>query len=148
MSCIPCLVFTFIMLMMIGMVKGRWLEVEPYSTTSMVSDGIDYDTSHDNSSGYLRISSSSELDGETRCQSIYGFLPCADTMPEGVFLMIMYMYLMMVGEDWMREGNQALFKLLGNYKKIGESVYRVIMALPRIVLVVGMSLDICMCTCI
>ncbi|KAL9994273.1 hypothetical protein Hdeb2414_s0003g00115151 [Helianthus debilis subsp. tardiflorus] len=104
MSCIPCLVFTFIMLMMIGMVKGRWLEVEPYSTTSMVSDGIDYDMSHnDNPSGYLRIGDSSTLD---------------------------------VGEGWMREGNQALFLLLGNYKKIGESVYRLLMALPRIVLVV------------
>ncbi|KAK9068546.1 hypothetical protein SSX86_012661 [Deinandra increscens subsp. villosa] len=125
--------------MMIGVVKGRWLDqLEPYPnpTTSMISDGIDHRAmnGHENPRSYLRVGSSMFY-GEKRCESIYGFLPCADTMSEGVFLMIMYTYLMMLGEDWIRKGSQALFLLLGD-KAIGASVFRVLMALPRIVLVV------------
>ncbi|KAD3337388.1 hypothetical protein E3N88_32908 [Mikania micrantha] len=120
------------MLMMIGMVTGRWLDVEP---SSMISDGVDHDRSnHENPTSYLRMGSSM-LYADERCQSIYGFLPCADTMPEGVFLMIMYTYLLMLGEDWIRKGSQALFLLLGD-KAVGASVFQVLMALPRIVFVI------------
>lgn len=107
---------TFIVLMIIGTVNaGRWLELEPYSTASLISDGIDR---------------------EKRCESIYGFLPCADTMPEGVFLMIIYTYLMMSAEKWIGEGSNALFLLLGD-QAFGASVFQVLMALPKIVLVIG-----------
>nr|XP_043611425.1 sodium/calcium exchanger NCL2-like [Erigeron canadensis] len=136
--------FTFIMLMIIGMVKGRWLDqVDTYPTSSHISDGInDINTNYENSSN-LRMTtttsnssvSTTTLRGEKRCHSIYGFLPCADTMQEGVFLMLMYTYLMMLGEEWIHKGSQALFVLLGD-KAIGASVFRVFMALPRIVIVI------------
>ncbi|KAI3826282.1 hypothetical protein L1987_00327 [Smallanthus sonchifolius] len=80
--------------------------------------------------------STTMLYDEKRCESIYGFLPCADTMAEGAFLMILYTGLMMLGEEWIRKGSQALFWLLGDYKMIGAGVFRLLMAFPRIVLVI------------
>ncbi|KAI3510844.1 hypothetical protein L1887_17981 [Cichorium endivia] len=129
---------SFIMLMIIRMVNGRWLEADTLST-SMISDGVPgsaYEKPPD-----LRMVLSNSLESTTtlydekRCHSIYGFLPCADTMQEGVFLMLMYTYLMMLGEEWIHKGSEALFVLLGD-KAFGASVFRVLMALPRIVIVI------------
>ncbi|KAL7618322.1 hypothetical protein Lser_V15G03950 [Lactuca serriola] len=128
----------FIMLMIIGMVNGRWLEVDNLST-SMISDGLHDQALENPPNLHMVVSNSSEstitLYAEKRCQSIYGFLPCADTMQEGVFLMLTYTYLMMLGEEWIHKGSQDLFMLLGD-KAIGASVFRVLMALPRIVIVI------------
>ncbi|KAI3683697.1 hypothetical protein L1987_84210 [Smallanthus sonchifolius] len=136
MACFQGLGWTFIVLMIVGTVKGRWLDLEPYPT--MISDGI-----HEiNTRDYLRMGASNSsistttLYDEKRCESIYGFLPCADTMAEGAFLMILYTGLMMLGEEWIRKGSQALFLLLGDYKVIGAGVFRLLMAFPRIVLVI------------
>lgn len=138
-----CLRLTFIVFMItIGTVKGRWLELEPGSTGSMISDGI-HDVNPENTLDHLRMGASNYsvsttmLYGEKRCESIYGFLPCADTMSEGVFLMIMYTYMIMLGEDWIHKGSQTLFLLLLGDVVFGASVFRVLMALPRIVLVIG-----------
>ena len=127
------------MLMIISMVKGRWLDLETYST-SMITVGV-HNISNENSLNLrLEISNSSTLYAEQRCKSLYGFFPCADTMLESVFLMFMYMYLMMLGEEWIHKGSEALFVWIGN-KALGASVFRVLMALPKIVLVLGMALN-------
>ncbi|PWA35765.1 EF-hand domain pair [Artemisia annua] len=114
------IVLTLSMLMNISMVKGRWQDLETYSNENPLNLR-------------LEISNSSTLYAEQRCKSLYGFFPCADTLPEGVFLMFMYMYLMMLGEKWIHKGSEALFVWIGN-KALGASVFRVLMALPRIVL--------------
>ncbi|KAK9058702.1 hypothetical protein SSX86_023544 [Deinandra increscens subsp. villosa] len=127
MACFRGLGLTFTVLMIVGTVRGRWLELEPNPTSSsMISDGI-----HD-----VNLENTWTVYGEKRCESIYGFLPCADTMEEGVFLMFMYTYLMILGEEWIGRGSETLFSLLGNYKVIGGSVFRVLMAFPKIVLVI------------
>ncbi|XP_076902503.1 sodium/calcium exchanger NCL-like [Bidens hawaiensis] len=113
MACVRGLGLTFIVLLMIvGMMKGRWLELEPYSTSSMISDGIDHEMNLRTGVSDYSVPTTT-LYGEKRCESIYGFLPCADTMAEGVFLMIMYTYLMMLGEEWTRKGGEVVFELLG-----------------------------------
>ncbi|GKG12695.1 hypothetical protein Tco_0346932, partial [Tanacetum coccineum] len=123
------------MLMIIGMVKGRWLDLETFPT-SMISDGV-HNISNENPPNLeLRISNSSTPYGGKRCESLYRFLPCADTMPEGVFLMFLYTYLMMLGEEWSREGSEALYVWIGADRKVGASVFRVLVALPKIVVFV------------
>ncbi|KAI3740662.1 hypothetical protein L2E82_31132 [Cichorium intybus] len=129
----------FIMFLIIGMVNGRWLEVDNLPT-STISDGV-ANKFHDNTPNLrMVVSNSSEstttLYAQKRCYSIYGFLPCADTMQEGAFLMVMYTYLMMLGEEWIHKGSPALFALLGD-GAFGASVFRVLMALPRIVIVIA-----------
>lgn len=127
------------MIMIIGLVNGRWLEVDLFPT-STISDGVSNKIKMNPPNLRMVDSNSSEsapmLHAEKRCHSIYGFLPCADTMQEGVFLMLMYTYLMMLGEDWIHKGSHALFALLGD-GAFGASVFRVLMALPRIVIVMG-----------
>ncbi|PWA84146.1 EF-hand domain pair [Artemisia annua] len=125
---------TLSMLMIISMVKGRWLDLETYST-SMISDGVHNIFNENPPNLHLEISNSSTLYAEQRCESLYGFLPCADTMPEGVFLMFMYMYFMMLGEEWIHIGSEALNRWFGD-KALGAGVFRVLMALPRIIVVV------------
>ncbi|KAI3739923.1 hypothetical protein L2E82_30336 [Cichorium intybus] len=138
MTCSRGIALSFIMLMIIRLVNGRWLEANTLST-STISDGVSgsaYEKPPD-----LRMVVSNSLESTTtlydekRCHSIYGFLPCADTMQEGVFLMLMYTYLMMLGEEWIHKGSEALFVLLGD-QAFGASVFRVLMALPRIVIVI------------
>ncbi|GJZ13400.1 EF-hand domain pair containing protein [Tanacetum coccineum] len=124
------------MLMIIGMAKGRWLDLETYST-SMISYGV-HNISNENPPNLeLRISNSSTSYGGNRCESLYRFLPCADTMPEGVLLMFLYTYLMMSGEEWINTGSKVLYVWMGANEKAGESVFRVLMALPKIVVVIG-----------
>nr|GEV28915.1 EF-hand domain pair [Tanacetum cinerariifolium] len=118
------------MLMIIGMVKGRWLDLETYA--------YDHNISNENPPNIeLRISNSSTSYGGKKCESLYRFLPCADTMPEGVFLMFLHTYLMMLGEEWSREGSEALYVWIGADRKVGASVFRVLVALPKIVVFVG-----------
>ena len=71
-----------------------------------------------------------------RCQPIYGFLPCADSVQEGIFLIVMYTYVLMLGEDWLKKGSKALLIHFMN-QSIAGSVFRVLMALPRVVMVIG-----------
>ena len=127
MKSLQVIALTLSMLMIISMVKGRWLDLETYSNENPLNPR-------------LEISNSSTLYAEQRCKSLYGFFPCADTMPEGVFLMFMYMYLMMLGEEWIQKGSEALFLWIGN-KALGASVFRVLMALPKIALILGMDLN-------
>ncbi|PWA84145.1 EF-hand domain pair [Artemisia annua] len=121
---------TLSMLMIISMVKGRWLDLETYST-SVISVGV-HNISNENPPNLrLEISNSSTLYAEQRCKSLYGFFPCADTMLESVCLMFMYMYFMILGDEWTRKGSKVLFQWIGD-KKFGESLFRVLKALPRI----------------
>ncbi|KAK9058703.1 hypothetical protein SSX86_023545 [Deinandra increscens subsp. villosa] len=147
MTCFQGIGLTFTVLMIFGTVKARWLDLESHPTlstsSSMISDGIDHDyMNQNNPRDYLRMGgsdasvSAKTFYGEKRCESIYGVLPCADTMVEGVFLMILYTHLMMLGEEWIHKGSEALFLLLGDYKVIGSSLFRVLMAFPRIVIVI------------
>ncbi|GJU15235.1 EF-hand domain pair containing protein [Tanacetum coccineum] len=127
--------FALSMLTIIGMVKGRWLDRETYST-SMISYGV-HNISNENPPDLeLRISNSSTSYGGKRCESLYRFLPCADTMPEGVLLMFLYTYLMISGEEWMNTGSKLLYVWIGTDEKVGASVFRVLMALPKIVVIV------------
>ncbi|KAI3510425.1 hypothetical protein L1887_17407 [Cichorium endivia] len=84
----------------------------------------------------MMVSNSSEsttmLYAQKRCHSIYGFLPCADTVQEGVVLMVIYTYLMMLGEEWIDKGSPALF----GDGALGASVFRVLKALPKIVIII------------
>ncbi|GKD87536.1 hypothetical protein Tco_1358690 [Tanacetum coccineum] len=120
-------------LMTIGNVKGRWLDN---------SDGVhDINNTNQNNDSFLRMSvpdqGPKKLDASgNRCQPIYGFLPCADTVQEGIFLIVMYTYVLMLGEDWLKKGSKALLIHFMN-QSIAGSVFRVLMALPRIVLVIG-----------
>ncbi|GKA87873.1 sodium/calcium exchanger NCL1-like protein [Tanacetum coccineum] len=122
-----------VVLMTIGNVKGRWLDN---------SDGVhDINNTNQNNDSFLRMSvpdqGPKKLDASgNRCQPIYGFLPCADTVQEGIFLIVMYTYVLMLGEDWLKKGSKALLIHFMN-QSIAGSVFRVLMALPRIVLVIA-----------
>ena len=121
-------------LMIISNVKGRWLET---------SDGVhDINDMNQKNDSFLRMSVSdlnpTMLDdaSEKRCKSIYGFLPCADTVPEGIFLILMYTYALMLGEECLGKGSDALLIHFSN-RDIAGSVFRVLKALPRVVMVIG-----------
>ncbi|PWA59259.1 hypothetical protein CTI12_AA387210 [Artemisia annua] len=126
------LYFFLTMLMIISNVKGRWLEA---------SDGVhDINDMNQKNDSFLRMSVSDSnpttlYASEKRCHSIYGFLPCADTVPEGIFLILMYTYALMLGEECLKKGSAALLIHFRN-TDIAGSVFRVLMALPRVVMVV------------
>ncbi|GJV82176.1 EF-hand domain pair containing protein [Tanacetum coccineum] len=126
------LYFFLTVLVIISSVKGRWLET---------SDGVhDINDMNQKNDSFLSMSVS-DLNPKTlyasekRCESIYGFLPCADTVPEGIFLILMYTYALMLGEECLKKGSAAL---LIHFRKqdIAGSVFRVLMALPRVVMVI------------
>ncbi|KAI3740660.1 hypothetical protein L2E82_31130 [Cichorium intybus] len=125
----------FITFLIIDVVNGRWLEVGMFPT-STISEGV-ANKFHENTSDlHMMVSNSSEsttmLYAQKRCHSIYGFLPCADTVQEGVVLMLIYTYLMMLGEEWIDKGSPALF----GDGALGASVFRVLKALPKIVIII------------
>ncbi|KAI3510424.1 hypothetical protein L1887_17405 [Cichorium endivia] len=125
----------FITFLIIDVVNGRWLEVGMFPT-STISEGV-ANKFHENTPDlHMMVSNSSEstttLYAQKRCHSIYGLLPCADKVQEGLALMVIYTCLMTLGEEWIDKGSPALFI----DRVLGASVFRVVKALPKIVIII------------
>nr|XP_043625696.1 sodium/calcium exchanger NCL2-like [Erigeron canadensis] len=120
-----------LLLMIVVVVECRWLGT---------SDGVDRETDNMNQENvsFLELGVSdpgSSYTSKLRCESIYGFLPCSDTVLESVFLIIMYSYVLMLGEEWLHKGSAALLLYFQNRRMAG-SVFRILMALPRVFMVI------------
>ncbi|CAH1425714.1 unnamed protein product [Lactuca virosa] len=76
---------------------------------------------------------------EERCEQMYGFLPCSETLLGHLFLIVVYEYLLYHGESYVASGGKRIFKILGP-GIFGASAFHVLGFLPEslILLVSGL----------
>ncbi|KAJ8761446.1 hypothetical protein K2173_001578 [Erythroxylum novogranatense] len=127
-----CLVFLVSILLVLGKVQCRVLKL---TSDDLVSDGFDQFNGKSSSFPSLNDLRTSN----DTCLHYYGFLPCANNAPGYFFLIIVYEYLLFVGDQVLAKGSQKLFSILG-VGLYGATVFRVLMVLPSIVLIIASGL--------
>ncbi|XP_060190257.1 sodium/calcium exchanger NCL2-like [Lycium barbarum] len=71
-----------------------------------------------------------------KCDHLYGFFPCADSIGSFIFLVAIYQCLLIVGEKLVSNGSTTIFNILGT-GIFGASLFQILKAFPRIILVIA-----------
>lgn len=129
-----CFVFVLISLAVIK-VAGRSLRYSYSSSDGLVSDGIDQEDKK--FSSYLLLNGT--VDSTEKCEHMYGFLPCSESLLGHLFLILVYEYLLFHGESYVASGGERIFKILGP-GVFGASAFQILGALPESVILLGMPL--------
>ncbi|KAM3394078.1 sodium/calcium exchanger NCL2 [Capsicum galapagoense] len=103
----------------IGKVQSRILRLN--SPDRFLSDGVN------------RVENHSTYE---KCEHIYGFFPCADSVAGYIFLIVVYQYLLVVGEKLVSNGSKTLFNILGT-GIFGATLFQILKAFPRSILVIA-----------
>ncbi|KAL5699702.1 hypothetical protein ACHQM5_030569 [Ranunculus cassubicifolius] len=107
------------------------------ATSILVSDGL-----HDGiqQSSYLALDPITATSGGGTCMPMYGFLPCAVNIWGHLFLIIMYQYLLYLGDSYVSGGSELMFKILGP-GIFGASAFQILQSLPQSILVVASGIS-------
>lgn len=125
-----CFVFAIVSSLVIVNVRGRPLRDN--SSDELVSDGID--DQHKKLSTYLVLNG--VVDYSQKCEHMYGFLPCAESLWGHMFLILVYEYLLFHGESYVASGGERIFKILGP-GVFGASAFEILGALPESFILLG-----------
>ncbi|PWA89141.1 sodium/calcium exchanger membrane region, EF-hand domain pair [Artemisia annua] len=77
---------------------------------------------------------------EEHCEQMYGFLPCSETLPGHLFLIVVYEYLLYHGESYVASGGKRIFKILGP-GIFGASAFHVLGFLPESLILLASGLS-------
>ncbi|KAK4398340.1 Sodium/calcium exchanger NCL1 [Sesamum angolense] len=111
------------------------------SSPGLVSDGVEEENrfSSYNTIGFKGITNSGSS-GEETCEQMYGFLPCSNTVPGHLFLILVYEYLLFHAESYVASGGERIFKILGP-GVFGASAFQVIGSLPEALILLASGLS-------
>ncbi|XP_010277716.1 PREDICTED: uncharacterized protein LOC104612096 [Nelumbo nucifera] len=112
-------------------VNGRFLRYR--SSSQLVSDGMDDESP-------MLLLKSQEPSSSEACEHMYGFLPCTENLAGHLFLVVVYEYMLFIGEKYLSSGSKLLFEILGE-GVYGASFFHILGTLPEsmILLVSGLS---------
>lgn len=74
------------------------------------------------------------------CEPQYGFLPCTSAPWGSLFLIVVYQYLMSVGQSYISSGSDKFFSLIGP-GIFGASLFHVLANFPMLFLILEMGLS-------
>ncbi|XP_060196392.1 sodium/calcium exchanger NCL2-like [Lycium barbarum] len=103
----------------VSKVQSRILRLN--SSDQFISDGVD------------RVENQATYG---KCDHLYGFFPCADSIGSFIFLIAIYQYLLIVGEKLVSNGSKMIFNILGT-GIFGATLFQILKAFPRIILVIA-----------
>lgn len=83
-----------------------------------------------------------KIEGATAeiCEPQYGFLPCTSGLWGTLFLIVVYQYLMSIGQSYISKGSNKFFALIGP-GIFGASLFHVLANLPMLFLILEMGLS-------
>lgn len=70
------------------------------------------------------------------CEPIYGFLPCTTELWGQLFLIVMYEYLLSLGNQYVANGSELFFNMIGP-GIFGASLFNILGTIPMVVLMLG-----------
>lgn len=120
-----------LLIFLISTVHGRILRLNS-SDDHLISDGIE------------KRSSAVGESIPSACDHQYGFLPCAENAAGYIFQMLVYQGLLIFGEKQIGKGSKVLFQIIGA-GKFGGIIFRILTALPSMMLMIGKYLLIKFC---
>lgn len=97
-----------------------------FSADMMISDGV-----HNATAAVPKLGAST-----ITCEPPYGFLPCTTELPGLIFLIVVYQYLLSLGQKYVSEGSDLFFQTYGP-GVFGDSLFQIIGSIPQITLILG-----------
>ncbi|KAF5176885.1 Calcium-binding ef-hand [Thalictrum thalictroides] len=76
---------------------------------------------------------SNPITSAVACEPMYGFLPCAPNIWGHLFLIVVYQYLLYLGERYVSNGSELMFRVLGP-GIFGASAFQILGVLPQVIL--------------
>ncbi|RZC48117.1 hypothetical protein C5167_041075 [Papaver somniferum] len=76
---------------------------------------------------------------EEFCEHMYGFLPCSSNLLGYLFQIVVYEYLLFLGERYVTEGSELVFQILPGI--FGDSVFEILGAFPESMMIVVAGLS-------
>lgn len=137
--------FITILIFVFPIIEGRILKLEGSESSRLISDGVEH---FKNQSEYLSPGSSKALiTSGDECKHIYGFFPCAENIGGYIFMIVIFQYLLILGEKVQSIGSNRLFSILDT-GIFGASIFPALITWPRIVMAFGNYLLLnCLCHC-
>uniref|UniRef100_A0A5B7A7E1 EF-hand domain-containing protein n=1 Tax=Davidia involucrata TaxID=16924 RepID=A0A5B7A7E1_DAVIN len=122
----------FLLLLMVHLGCSRWVTE---NNIKLISDGIDQ------TAGLYVLEELKNLTASTvTCEPIYGFLPCTTDLWGQLFLIVVYEYLLSLGDHYVAAGSELFFKIIGP-GIFGASLFHVLGTIPVIVLMLASGLS-------
>ncbi|KAL0306556.1 UNVERIFIED_CONTAM: Sodium/calcium exchanger NCL2 [Sesamum radiatum] len=130
-----------LVLLVLFLANGALCRPLTNSSPGLVSDGVEEENrfSSYNTIGFKGITNSGSSREET-CEQMYGFLPCSNTVPGHLFLILVYEYLLFHAESYVASGGERIFKILGP-GVFGASAFQVIGSLPEALILLASGLS-------
>lgn len=122
---------SFLLIVLSVKATGRFLH-----DYKLVADEKDYPTP-ENELSFLHLKG---IGVEERCEQMYGFLPCSETLLGHLFLIVVYEYLLYHGESYVASGGKWIFKILGP-GIFGASAFHVLGFLPESFILLGIYIS-------
>ncbi|KAJ0589685.1 hypothetical protein HanIR_Chr04g0189051 [Helianthus annuus] len=72
------------------------------------------------------------------CELEYGFLPCTSGVWGRLFLIVVYQYLMSIGQSYISKGSNKFFSLIGP-GIFGASLFHILANFPTLFIVLGVN---------
>lgn len=70
------------------------------------------------------------------CEPLYGFLPCTTELWGELFLIVVYEYLISLGQGYVSSGSDLFFKMFGT-GIFGASLFQLLGTIPQVVMMLG-----------
>ncbi|KAL5716362.1 hypothetical protein ACHQM5_018071 [Ranunculus cassubicifolius] len=121
--------FMLVLLFAIDLGYSRFITTT--NDSGFVSDGLNHDDRH---SSYLSMTQTVSSSGT--CEPMYGFLPCAVNIWGHLYLIVVYQFLLYLGDSYVSSGSELLFTLLGP-GIFGASAFQILESLPHAILVLA-----------
>ncbi|PIA57952.1 hypothetical protein AQUCO_00500109v1 [Aquilegia coerulea] len=119
--------FIFVLFLVVDIGCSRLITSRNTSDSDLVSDGLNdvYDQSP-----YLLLN---PITSTVACEPMYGFLPCAPNIWGHLFLIVVYQYLLYLGDCYVSNGSELMFSVLGP-GIFGASAFQILGVLPQVIL--------------
>ena len=79
------------------------------------------------------------LGGSTvTCEATYGFLPCTTEVWGQLFLIVLYEFLLSLGEQYVSAGSHLFFRMFGT-GIFGASLFQILGSFPEVLMILGNS---------
>ncbi|KAI3895510.1 hypothetical protein MKW92_010186 [Papaver armeniacum] len=140
--------YVFVCFFMLHVEECRGRSYLPYD--DLVSDGMNsYHDVYEPDTTYIKQLKQVETTKTTLttmtnsteefCEHMYGFLPCSSNLLGHLFQIVVYEYLLFLGERYVTEGSELVFQILPGI--FGASVFEILGAFPEamILIVSGLS---------
>ncbi|KAF7149595.1 hypothetical protein RHSIM_Rhsim02G0139100 [Rhododendron simsii] len=106
---------------------------------SLTSDGAaeSNSTSRSSSTAILKLKLTTTT---VTCEPVYGFLPCTTELWGQLFLIVVYEYLISLGNNYVSEGSELFFNMIGP-GIFGASLFHILGTIPMVVLMLVSGLN-------